>query len=88
MEKIKEKGNNKLSFLLPIIVGGVIGFIGAIYSIVSNIELDSIFLDVGIILIFCLITFFLHLILHEGGHLIFGLLSNYEFVSFRVGSLL
>ena len=86
MEKIKEKGNNKLSFLLPIIVGGVIGFIGAIYSIVSNIELDSIFLDVGIILIFCLITFFLHLILHEGGHLIFGLLSNYEFVSFRVGS--
>ena len=44
MEKVKEKGNNKLSFLLPIIVGGVIGFIGAIYSIVSNIELDIIFL--------------------------------------------
>ena len=86
MEKVKEKGNNKLSFLLHIIVGGVIGFIGAIYSIVSNIELDIIFLDVGIILIFCLIAFFLHLILHEGGHLIFGLLSNYEFVSFRVGS--
>ena len=46
MEKVKEKGNNKLSFLLPIIVGVVIGFIGAIYSIVSNIELDIIFLDV------------------------------------------
>lgn len=30
MEKVKEKGNNKLSFLLPIIVGVVIGFIGAL----------------------------------------------------------
>ena len=31
---------------------------------------------------------FLHIVLHEGGHLIFGLLTGYRFVSFRVGSLM
>lgn len=31
---------------------------------------------------------FLHIVLHEGGHLIFGLLTGYKFVSFRVGSLM
>ncbi|MCR5263251.1 MAG: hypothetical protein K6D94_05210 [Clostridiales bacterium] len=30
--------------------------------------------------------FFIHTVLHEGGHLIFGLLTGYGFVSFRVGS--
>lgn len=31
---------------------------------------------------------FLHILLHEGGHLIFGLLTGYRFSSFRVGSLM
>lgn len=31
---------------------------------------------------------FLHIVFHEGGHLIFGLLTGYKFVSFRVGSLM
>ena len=31
---------------------------------------------------------FLHIVIHEGGHLIFGLLTGYKFVSFRVGSLM
>ena len=30
---------------------------------------------------------FVQIILHEGGHLIFGLATGYRFVSFRVGSL-
>lgn len=31
---------------------------------------------------------YLQIIIHEGGHLIFGLLTGYRFVSFRVGSLM
>lgn len=29
-----------------------------------------------------------HIVVHEGGHLVFGLLNGYRFVSFRVGSLM
>ena len=31
-----------------------------------------------------LIAFILQIVLHEGGHLLFGLLSGYRFVSFRI----
>ena len=31
-----------------------------------------------------LVTFILQIVLHEGGHLLFGLLSGYRFVSFRI----
>lgn len=34
------------------------------------------------------VVMFLHIVLHEGGHLVFGLLTGYKFVSFRVGSLM
>ncbi len=34
------------------------------------------------------IIFILGIIVHEAGHLIFGLLSGYEFISFRVGKLI
>ena len=33
------------------------------------------------------LAMFLQIIIHEGGHLIFGLLTGYKFVSFRIGSL-
>jgi len=33
-------------------------------------------------------AFFLQLIIHEAGHLVFGLLSGYRFSSFRIGSLM
>ncbi|NLJ90818.1 MAG: hypothetical protein GX323_07945 [Clostridiales bacterium] len=49
--------------------------------------LGMIFVFALLILIFFAVTF-LHVIAHEGGHLIFGLLSGYEFVSFRIGSIM
>ena len=33
------------------------------------------------------VSFFLSLIIHEGGHLVFGLLSGYKYLLFRIGSL-
>ncbi len=38
--------------------------------------------------IFILIAYFIQAVIHEGGHLIFGLLTGYEFVSFRIGSVM
>ena len=31
---------------------------------------------------------FVHIVVHEAGHLVFGLLTGYEFTSFRIGSLM
>ncbi len=34
------------------------------------------------------ICFLVHVVIHEAGHLVFGLLSGYEFTSFRIGSFM
>lgn len=41
----------------------------------------------GLFLLF-VIGYLFHIIVHEGGHLVFGLLTGYSFVSFRVGSFI
>ncbi len=42
-----------------------------------------VFIIIGIVL-----AFYFSIIVHEGGHLVFGLLSGYRFSSFRIGSLM
>lgn len=37
---------------------------------------------------FFLLSMYLHIIIHEGGHLVFGLLTGYRFSSFRIGKLM
>ncbi len=41
-------------------------------------------------LLFCgfVVILFLHILIHEAGHLVFGLLTGYRFSSFRIGSLM
>lgn len=34
------------------------------------------------------VAFFLHIIVHETGHLVFGLLTGYKFSSFRIASFM
>ena len=65
------------------VIGGIAGYSGAKYfaGVGGNREVILPFI---IVLAF---SYFLHIIIHESGHLIFGLLSGYQFVSFRVGSL-
>lgn len=84
---VKELSQKVLPWILPIVIGVVLGVAGAIYSIENNLSLGNSYFQLVIMLIIFFITFFIHIILHEGGHLIFGLLSGYEFISFRVGSL-
>ena len=39
-------------------------------------------------LVFMYLSWFLHIVIHESGHLVFGLLSGYTFSSFRIGSFM
>lgn len=93
----KEKKNNlKNSNFLPmlffIIIGGMSGFFG-IKIIDEGMELvdqstEARLFSLVLIIIFLYLAVFINIIVHEGGHLIFGKLSGYKFVSFRIGSLM
>lgn len=55
---------------------------------VDTSDLRMFFLKlVGILVLFIVIMYF-QIIIHESGHLVFGLLSGYKFSSFRIGSFL
>ena len=45
-------------------------------------------LDLLFEFIFLFIAYYLTIIIHESGHLIFGLLTGYHFISFRIGSFI
>lgn len=71
-----------IGYGLQILMGGMVGIaIACTVFININSPLDII---INIFLVFAI--FYLHIILHEAGHLICGLLSGYQFVSFRVGA--
>lgn len=73
----------KIKKHLPMIIAGVVGAVIGI--------LCAAFDAYGVTLLalaFLCLAFFLQLILHEGGHLIGGLISGYRFESFRIGGVL
>lgn len=51
-------------------------------------SVSGIFIYLLLIYIFLFIAFFLNIIIHEAGHLVFGLLSGYTFTSFRIMSFM
>lgn len=91
----KKKSFRKLLFVLSsMVVGFFIGFISeSIFGgfMINNVGGRGVFGDVfnmALIVLTFIIGFLFHIIIHEGGHLVFGLLSGYSFVSFRVGSFI
>jgi hypothetical protein len=74
------------------IIGYFIGFLSGSYFkdfMDAHIKSDSGFIELVKIYVLVLIFFLgyiLHMFIHEAGHLVFGLMTGYSFVSFRVGS--
>lgn len=84
------------SKLIPFIFGGAIGGAFAILSINyfgdfmdAHIKSDNVLIEIlklyGLILILAA-GYLVHIIIHEAGHLVFGLMTGYSFISFRIGS--
>ena len=87
----------KSSVLLTIVMlaGGMLmgGAFGFLFGMQMNTlsaawGVDSLLLTLALMLICLYAAIFLQIILHEGGYLLFGLLTGYSFVSFRIGSLM
>ncbi|MGO1468481.1 MAG: site-2 protease family protein [Tissierella sp.] len=97
----KKKGKSKIKgkylwFVLFVILSGVLGFLmGYLKSgileefferYINNDMWYMEMLNMALMVLIFIVGFIIHIILHEGGHLVFGFISGYEFVSFRVGS--
>ncbi len=55
----------------------------------DEINTSEAYIDLFIlILVYIVISYIIHIFVHELGHLIFGLLTGYKFNSFRIGSLI
>ncbi|MBR4019733.1 MAG: hypothetical protein IKI99_00300 [Firmicutes bacterium] len=76
-----------LGVILPALIGGICGAAGAAFGIRLMPEADGIG-SLIVVILSVVVSIYLHIVLHEGGHLVCGLLSGYKFVSFRVGSLM
>lgn len=96
LKKLRKKGSKGTTIFMIIccVIGGLAGFFGAMLGdklSISGLEPFPVwegfeFLYFVALFVFYLVTTVLHTIIHEGGHLVFGLISGYEFLSFRVMS--
>lgn len=80
---------------------GVLGWIICTLSIIPGMQIVStyifesanrpsyeVILTIIILLLATAVFFFIHIALHEVGHLIFGLLTGYKFSSYRIGNFM
>lgn len=75
--------------MLSCLIGAALGFgIAALADGKSSgdVSFFGTFLNIAGLLIAVFLAVYIQIILHEAGHLVFGLLSGYRFVSFRIGS--
>ena len=91
-KKSKKKSNFGAYFqiLLWMIVGGVCGFLFIKYSenYLADAKLSIKLLSVVAMVICLYASMIFNLIVHEAGHLIFGLMTGYKFGSFRIFNLM
>jgi len=67
-------------------IGLFIGFV--LDPIIDELPPEKFFPGLLGVYVFLLLFSFLQIVVHEAGHLIFGLLTGYEFSSFRIGSFI
>lgn len=72
---------NSVLLMFSLVVGALLGYL------LAEQTGDSLF-ELIVVLLGLWAGFLLQTVIHEGGHLIFGLLTGYHFSSFRVGSLM
>jgi hypothetical protein len=88
--------SNVVSVIIFLVIGAVVGVVIGLGSITyfedfmnGYVKSNSIFMEIlkayGLLFIFFL-GFLIHIVIHEAGHLVFGLMTGYSFVSFRIGS--
>lgn len=91
VKKKKKKSNWKQIFMLVpfLLLGGVCGIVISRFLFVSEPEdLGQMLFSCAALLVGMYVGMFLQIAIHEAGHLVFGLISGYQFSSYRIGSLM
>ena len=93
MKKLKNKlkNSNWLGTILFTIIGAICGYFGGqiiFRDLAESNGIGEVLLMCAWLLICLYITIFIQIAVHEGGHLIFGKLSGYQFVSYRISNLM
>lgn len=88
MSNNSRKLSNALIFIIAVALGGIIGFISSYFDLFRGIFEIPLYFSLPILAVTFFISLYLSIIIHELGHLIFGLMSGYKFCSFRIGSLM
>ncbi len=88
-EKKKKKGRRLpvVSIVLGVILGIALGFASEKLPFISAI-FEMKFTDLLLVCLSVIPAYFIHIAVHETGHLVFGLISGYKFSSFRFFTLL
>lgn len=92
-EKAKKKKiqwQQSIGTIFMMLIGAVCGIVMVICAdrLGENAPLHQEILFVMGLFIGMYVAFFLHILIHEAGHLIFGLLTGYKFSSFRIFSFI
>ena len=77
-----------IAMLLSLATGFLCGFAIMDYTVKLSGGLFQNLLVLLSGLLLLALAYLLQVIIHEAGHLVFGLISGYEFVSFRIGSFM
>lgn len=89
--KKKKAGSDLPGFLLGLLISGGAGaYLGTLLvrTLRDGMALPEYLLSLGVLLLLMALAWYGQIVLHEGGHLVFGLLTGYRFSSFRIGSLM
>ena len=87
-EEKKEKTGGFGAVINQLIVIGcwLLLFFGGLFPIPEYVDRFGLLLADAIMIATLILSYFLSIIIHEGGHLVFGLLCGYGFCSFRIFS--
>lgn len=83
---MKKKGKKVGTILLTMALGAVGGYFGGYLIAKNNLLLSG--SDLVIFIFALIISYILHIIIHEAGHAIFGKLTGYKMVSYRIFSFM
>lgn len=90
-KKNKKFGSHVISIAFFAAMGAVLGFLMMSFvdwQMPEGISSGEKLFRMASMLVFLYLAFYIHLVIHEAGHLIFGCLSGYTFSSFRIGSFM
>ena len=89
-EKKKIDFRQYIGLLFFLVIGGVCGWFFGYYlgeTVSEGASPGETLMSVGILLLGFYVMLYLQIVVHEAGHLVFGLLTGYRFSLFRIGSL-